>query len=433
MLRKGEGAVLAAIRVPGDKQQWRIGFVCNVVYPFNIGGRERRLWEITRRLATMGIEVHIYTMKWWDGENTLDLNGVQLHAICKQRPLYHGKQRSIMQAVMFGLATFKLIAARFDVLDVDHMPYFPLFAARIVCTLRRKRMVATWHEVWGYAYWKSYLGRLGLISTALEWLAARMSKDIVTVSQQTATRLMDQLGVTARVHTIELGVDLETIAAQEESELRSDILFAGRLLGNKNLDILLAALASMKKELPGLCCRIVGEGPERSTLESLSNDLGLTENVIFHDYLPGASIYGVMKSAKVFVLPSDREGFGIVALEANACGLPVVTADHPDNATRDLIIVGENGFLTKVDAASLAESLTTALNRVSSMDARATAQRRGYLRDWDEVAASVLRAAAGDEWPTFEHYANSQASDEEDAKKPLIKALQPEQVNVTKS
>ena len=117
---------MAAIRVPGDKQQWRIGFVCDVVYPFNIGGRERRLWEITRRLATMGIEVHIYTMKWWDGENTLDLNGVQLHATCKQWPLYHGKQRSIMQAVMFGLATFKLIAARFDVLDVDHMPYFPL-------------------------------------------------------------------------------------------------------------------------------------------------------------------------------------------------------------------------------------------------------------------------------------------------------------------
>ena len=344
----------------------------------------------------IGIEVHIYTMKWWDGEDTLHLNGVQLHAICKRRPLYHGECRSITQALMFGLATFKLIAAEFDLLDVDHMPYFPLFAARIVCTLRRKRMIATWHEVWGYEYWKNYLGRrLATISTAIEWLAARMPEEIVAVSRQTSTRLIDQLGVTAPVHTIELGVDLTTITAQKESELRSDILFAGRLLANKNIDILLAALASMKKELPGLCCRIVGEGPERSRLESLSINLGLGENVIFHDYFPGPAIYGVMKSAKVFALPSEREGFGIVALEANACGLPVVTANHPDNATRHLIVAGENGFLTNVDAASLAETLSVAINGASSMDPRASAERRGYLRDWDEVTAAVLHAATG--------------------------------------
>ena len=134
----------------------------------------------------------------------------------------------------------------------------------------------------------------------------------------------------------------------------------------------------MKKDHPGLCCRIVGEGPERSRLETLSINLGLAKNVIFHDYFPGAAIYGVMKSAKVFALPSEREGFGIVALEANACGVPVVTADHPDNATRHLIVAGENGFLTTVDAASLAESLSIAINRASSMDRRASARSRGY-------------------------------------------------------
>jgi glycosyltransferase involved in cell wall biosynthesis len=393
------GLALAAIEFSDDKRQCRIGFVIDVVYPFSIGGRERRLWEIARRLKMAGVEVHIYTMNWWDGEDTLDLGGVQLHAICKRRPLYRGNRRSIMQALMFGLATFKLIGARFDILDVDHMPYFPLFAARIICTLRRKRMIATWHEVCGSAYWRSYLGRLAPISTVTEWLAARMAKEIVAVSYQTSIRLIDQLGVTAPVHTIELGVDLDTIAAQQESELRSDILFVGRLLANKNVNVLLEALASMKKELPGLCCRIVGEGPERSRLESLSIDLGLEENVIFHDHFPGSAIYGVMKSSKVFALPSEREGFGIVALEANACGLPVVTADHPDNATRHLIRAGENGFLANVDAAGLADALSIAINRASSIDPRASAQRSGYLRDWDEVAAAVLHAATGGRSP----------------------------------
>jgi glycosyltransferase involved in cell wall biosynthesis len=407
---------LAAIPRLGDKQKFRIGFVSDVAYPFNIGGRERRLWEITRRLKMAGVEVHIYTMKWWHGEDTLDLSGVQLHAICKLRPLYCGERRSIMQALMFGFATFKLIAARFDVLDVDHMPYFPLFAARIICALRRKRMIATWHEVWGKAYWQRYLGRLAPISTVTEWLAARMPEEIVAVSRQTSSRLIAELGVTAPVHTIELGVDLETIAAQQESELRSDILFAGRLLANKNVDVLLEALVTMKKELPELCCRIVGEGPERSRLELLSIDLGLEENVIFHDYFPGSAIYGVMKSAKVFALPSEREGFGIVALEANACGLPVVTADHPDNATRHLIVAGENGFLTNVDATSLAEALLIAIKLAPSMDPQASAQRSGCLRDWDDVAAAVLQAATGDRWPAFTHYSESQVSNAENIK-----------------
>jgi glycosyltransferase involved in cell wall biosynthesis len=381
-----------------SKQHCRIGFVSDVIYPFSIGGRERRLWEIARRLEMSGIDVHIYTMKWWTGGKILTVDGVQLHAICRRRSLYHGGRRSILQALMFGLATFKLIVARFDVLDVDHMPYFPIFAARIICVLRRKRMVVTWHEVWGSSYWQRYLGRLAPISTLTERLAAHVPDKIVSVSRQTATRLTDQLGVKAPVRTIELGVDLAAVQAAEKSELRSDILFAGRLLGHKNVDILLRAVALMTADRPELCCRIVGEGPERRQLESLSAELGLEKNVIFHDFFPGSAIYGLMKSATVFALPSIREGFGIVVLEANSCGLPVVTADHPDNAARHLITEGQNGFLADVDPDSLAEVLSVAMLRAPLMDSRASAERSGRLRDWDEVAASVFHAATQGQW-----------------------------------
>jgi len=380
------------------KQQCRIGFVCDVVYPFNIGGRERRLWEITRRLGMNGVDVHIYTMKWWTGDKNLYLDGVWLHAICKQRALYKGERRSIIQALMFGLSTFKLIAAQFDVLDVDHMPYFPIFAARIVCVFRRKRMVATWHEVWGREYWTNYLGWLAPISSVTEWLAAHLPDEIVAVSKETSARLISQLGVRAPVRTIELGVDLAAICAEEESTLKSDILFAGRLLGNKNVDMLLQAVALMREDYPRLCCRIVGEGPERSRLEALSLDLGLEDNVIFHDFFPGSEIYGIMKAAKVFALPSVREGFGAVVLEANSCGLPVVTVDHPDNAARHLIIENQNGFLGEADAVSLAGLLRVAIVRAPLMSPRETMERTGYLRDWDEVAAVLFHAVTDGQW-----------------------------------
>ena len=378
-----------------NNQAPRIAFVSDAVYPFNKGGKERRLWEISRRLQSMGVEVHIYTMKWWVGKRTLDLEGVQLHAICKQRPLYDGERRSIAQALMFGLATLKLLVARFDVIDVDSIPYFPVFAGRIVCGLRRKRMVATWHEVWGKEYWQSYLGRLASISAVTERLAAHMPAKIVAYSQQTANRLVDELGVTAPISTIELGVDLAAIRAEERSILRSDVLFAGRLLTNKNVDLLLRAVALMKEDRPEICCRIIGEGPERSRLESLRIELGLERNVAFHDFFPDSKIYGLMKSATVLALPSTREGFGLVVLEANSCGLPVVTVDHPDNAARHLITEGQNGFVVKADAASLAEMLSRAIVRAPLMDPLASAQRSGRLWDWDDVAAAVLTAISG--------------------------------------
>jgi glycosyltransferase involved in cell wall biosynthesis len=382
------------------KPSYRIGFVSDAVYPFNKGGKERRLWEISRRLVTGGVEVHIYTMKWWTGGRVLNLDGVQLHAICKWRSLYHGERRSMVQAALFGLATLKLLVARFDVLDVDHMPYFPLFSARIVCALRRKRLVATWHEVWGKEYWQRYLGRLAPISAAIERLAAHAPDAIVAVSPQTSRRLTSDLGVTAPVYTIELGVDLEAIRAQEESCLRSDILFAGRLLAHKNVDVLLRAVALMTEGCPHLRCRIVGEGPERLRLEALSSELGLADQVVFHDFLPGTEIYGVMKSATVFALPSIREGFGAVVLEANCCGLPVVTVDHPDNAARHLITEGETGFLTDVTAAGLAKALSVAIVAARLLDPKGSQQRTGYLRDWSEVAAAVLRAVSGDQLST---------------------------------
>jgi glycosyltransferase involved in cell wall biosynthesis len=381
------------------KRPYRIGFVSDGVYPFNKGGKERRLWEISRRLVAGGVEVHIYTMKWWTGGRVLNLDGVQLHAICKRRALYHGERRSMVQAVLFGLTTLKLLVARFDALDVDHMPYFPLFSARIVCALRRKRMVATWHEVWGNDYWRRYLGRLAPVSTAIERLAARVPDAIVAVSPQTAGRLTGDLGVTAPVHTIELGVDLEAIQAQEKSHLRSDILFAGRLLAHKNVDVLLRAVALLTEEWPDLRCRVVGEGPERPRLEALSAELGLADHVVFHDFFPGPEIYGVMKSAAVFALPSVREGFGAVVLEANCCGLPVVTVDHPDNAARHLITEGETGFLADVTAAGLAKALGVALVCARLLDPKGSQQRTGYLRDWGEVAAAVLGAVSGDQVP----------------------------------
>lgn len=388
-VRDPAGADLPATRTDPTSLPVRVAFVSDGVLPFNTGGKERRLFEITRRLAAAGVEVHVYTMKWWPGPRTLLLDGVHLHAVGRRRSLYQGERRSIGQAVLFGLSTIRLLGARFDVVDVDHMPYFPLFTARVVCWLRRRRLVATWHEVWGADGWRQYLGRLAVFGTVVERWAARLPDEIISVSAQTSDRLVRELGVRVPVHTIPPGIALSDVAAQPAAEPRVDVLFAGRLLANKNVDLLLRAVVLLLPDRPGLRCRIVGEGPERPRLMALRDELGLAAAVEFSDFVPDDEIYGVMKSASVLALPSVREGFGCVVVEANACGVPVVTVDHPDNAARHLIASGRNGYLADVDAADFARALASALDAAPDMDSRSVAERAGHLRDWDEVATAV--------------------------------------------
>ena len=81
------------------------------------------------------------------------------------------------------------VVGSLDILEADHMPYFQLFVLRLVSMIRRKRFVVIWHEVWGPAYWRQYLGMMGWGAWAVEWLGMRLPKHIVAASPQTAERL----------------------------------------------------------------------------------------------------------------------------------------------------------------------------------------------------------------------------------------------------
>ena len=93
-----------------------------------------------------------------------------------------------------------------------------------------------------------------------------------------------------------------------------------------------------------------------------------------------------LKSSKVFVLPSTREGFGISALEALACGIPVVTVDHPANAIRDLI-TGDNGFLCSLSAEDLAKTICLALRHHKEM--RNACIKSAESFDWENITSEI--------------------------------------------
>ena len=366
----------------------------DVIYPYVKGGGERRFHELGRRLSEDGFEVHLYGMKFWEGPNVVVRDGMYLHGLMKARPIYSASgRRTISQAILFGLACTKLVFEDFDVIDCCGFPYFSLYIGWLVARLKRKPLLSTWHEVWGRRYWREYLGRLGVIGFGVEWLAARLPSVLIVSSQHTADRLCGELRMKRQAHVIPNGIDMTAVAGIEPAETASDVIYAGRLMDFKNVDLIIEALAKLEGEGLHLTCTIVGDGPERPRLQALAKELGVDQRIRWPGFLEdGRDVYARLKASKLFVLPSRREGFGMVVVEANACGKPVLAADFPGNAARDLIQDGVNGCVFEPTVEGLSAAIARTLGDVAALD-RSSRQVAGQY-DWAALAGQAAEVYA---------------------------------------
>jgi glycosyltransferase involved in cell wall biosynthesis len=367
----------------------RIAIVSDAVLPFNQGGKEKRYHEISTRLAAAGADVHIYTMKWWAAPGPIELNGIIYHALTRYRPLYKDGRRSIWQALAFGVASLRMVWEKFDVIEADHIPFLQLFPLAVVARLRRRRFVATWHEVWGAEYWCQYLGRMGRFAAAVERVSCHLPHTIIAASDQTAERLVDLGRKRSDVVVLPCGVDLGEISAAEPAARRSDLIFVGRLLTHKNVSVVVRSVAWLHAEGLPVTCVVIGEGPERAGLEALAVTLGVAEHIHFTGTLERSSeVYSLLKASRVLAFPSVREGFGIAVIEAVACGLRVLTTDHPNNAARLLALaVGER--VCPPDDDVFAKELAALLTDSGGVAPDRDEWLGGF--DWDAIAERSMR------------------------------------------
>jgi len=372
----------------------RIALVYDVIYPYVKGGGERRFYEIGTRLAKQGYEVHLYGMKFWDGPKVIKKDGMYLHGLMKARPLYDANgRRTISQALLFGLASFKLITAKFDVIDCCGFPYFSLFPCKIVALLKRKPLYATWHEVWGKKYWKDYLGALGVLGFSIEYIAARLPDTIIATSDHTKQLLQKELSTKRPVEVIHNGIDMSMLQSVKPVKSDIDIMYAGRIMNFKNIHLIIEAIASLKKAGTRLNCVIIGEGPHKTKLQKLATDLHVSRQIQWLGFLEKSEdVYAHMKAAKLFILPSSREGFGIVLMEANACGTPVLTANFAGNAAKDLIEERDNGYVFMPNITSLSASIKQALANVKELERSSRKVASKY--DWTALTQNIQEVYA---------------------------------------
>ena len=365
-----------------ETDRMKIAFVYDVIYPYVKGGVEKRIGEFAWRLAARGHDVHIFGMKYWEGEDILVRDGVILHGICPAKKLYAGGRRTVREALYFGVHLIHpLTKERFDIIDCQQFPFLPCIPVRFISRARRIPLVITWHEVWG-DYWKEYMGYPGLFGKAAERYVASFGSPVIAVSRTTANRFRTQFGRMPDI-IIPNGIDVSCLESVSPSPGKSDIVFAGRLIREKNAGMLVQAMHILVRKFPELRLTIIGDGPEHAAVRSLVREFSLGRNVTVAGFQNSHDdVIALMKSSKVFVLPSAREGFGIAALEALGCGLPVVTIDHPANAIRDLI-TDKTGFLCAPTPEALADAIGKALGSVEQMRDACRASAAPY--DWDRI------------------------------------------------
>ncbi len=363
----------------------RIAFVYDAVYPWVKGGAEKRIYELGKRLAEQGHEVHVFGIRWWDGADIIKNEGMILHGVCAPVQLYVNGRRSISEALVFAIKLFPhMIKERFDIIDISAFPYFPCFTAKIVTVLKKMPMVITWHEVWGY-YWYEYLGFLGFFGKLVEHLAAKLTSVHIGVSAMTGNNL-ESLGVSSKnIRILPNGIDSKMIAGLRPSAEVCDVIFIGRLIREKNVDLLLEAITIIKKSMPGIKCHIIGDGPEKELLMRFAAERGIVPNTRFFGFMDYTEMISMIKSAKLLVLPSSREGFAVVAIEAFACGVPVVTIRAKRNAAC-LLVNEETGRVVHPDARELGDAilgLVTDEKLRKKMSESAIMASQEY--DWDNI------------------------------------------------
>jgi glycosyltransferase involved in cell wall biosynthesis len=289
-----------------------------------------------------------------------------------------------------------VLTHRYDVIDCQ--TYAPLPAVWLACVLSRQRMVATIHDTSsGRAaadQWLSARDRflVGPVETLLYRLPYRR---IVTVSEAVGRALITRFGVAqGRVHVVPNGIDTEAIAAAPAATGQADVLFAGRIIPHKHVDdfldaVVMVAESRRARGLAALRAAVVGDGPLLAEMRTKAVNLGLppaasrtaaaaiqespVASVEFCGSLPDhAAVIGRMKTAGVVVLPSTREGFGLVLAEAMACGTPCAAYDVP--AVREVLADGEAGVLVPPRdipglAAAIDRLLTDSAERERLVDA----------------------------------------------------------------
>ena len=256
---------------------------------------------------------------------------------------------------------------RHDTMTVhDYPPFYNGIGAKMLHKKTRIPYATEIHHIVGVPKAADLSEVIGREMT--RWLLpyiTRTASAVRTVNHTVALQVAHFGVPRQKVHVLSsFYLDKEILSTAAKPPVSYDISFCGRLVSNKGLPELLHAVALM----PSVRLLVIGDGPERLRMEQKVDELGIANRVTFLGWLPTQeSVSGAIQTARIFVMNSKSEGGPRVALEAMACGLPIVTTKV--GIMPDIISNGVNGIFTTGDSKDLVRKISALLGDEEQMKA----------------------------------------------------------------
>jgi len=342
----------------------RVCLVYDCLFPHTVGGAERWYRSLGERLALEGHAVTYLTRRQWERGEDPGVPGVDVRAVSPRTALYaRDGRRRILPPLLFGAGVLWHLlrrGRRYDVVHTASFPYFSLLAAALARPLHGYALVVDWHEVWTAGYWREYLGGLGgRIGAAVQRRCLKVPQRAFCFARMTAARLREE-GLRSEP-TVLTGEYAGPLERPDPAPAEPLVAFAGRHIAEKRVPALVHAFARARAQAPELRLAILGDGPERPAVLRAIEQERLGDAAVAPGFVAVEEVEHTLAGALCMVLPSRREGYGMVVVEAAAQGVPSVVVAGPDNAAVELVEEGANGF---VAASAEPDELAAAILRV---------------------------------------------------------------------
>jgi glycosyltransferase involved in cell wall biosynthesis len=344
------------------------------------GGAETHLHEIFSRVAAAGHKVTLYCSAFDNAPESEEISGI--HVI---REGYRNTFNFTVPRRYFSQFRHE----KYDVIidDINKIPFYtPLYV--------REPILAIAHHFFG----TSIFTEAGILAGSYVYAAEQLlykvyrATPFAVVSESTRQELIEH-GVLAQNLTVIpncINPSYFPFSPQAKPEYPV-VAYFGRLKKYKSVHHLFNAFALVKNEFPRAELRIMGKGDAEQELRLLAETLGITSNVRFYGFIPEAEKVRLLGEAHCVVNPSMKEGWGIINIEANACGTPVIAANVP--GLRDAVQHDVSGLLYEYgDIPALADALRNVLSN-AALQKRLSQGAIGFARqfNWDDSATKIIK------------------------------------------
>lgn len=329
------------------------------------GGAEVLTHEVMRRLVQHGYDMTLFCPKVKGRSNREIIDGIKI--------IREGGEYTVYR---HGRNYFKRNHDKYD-LVIDEVNPRPFLNPKV---LNGKPALVLFHQLIREEWFYEMPFPISYFCHFYEnrWLLPYQSTRTLTVSESSKMDL-EKIGF-SNVRVIPMGVSVDPLNRLSLKENDPTVVFIGRLKKHKLPDHSIKAFLILKRDLPLAKMWIIGNGYMLDRLRKIT-----VKDVTFYGHVENSLKYDLLSRAHVVLIPSIREGWGLIVIESNAMGTPVVAYDV--NGLRDSVIDGKNGFLVREKSPEFLAKQVVKLLKDKELLRRLSNQALEYSRNfsWDKT------------------------------------------------